>query len=304
MATTNDTLVTSDQWLAAAKHRRTVYGLKGTSQVSDQKVQSIIEQVLSFSPSAYNSQTTRVTLVTGEKHKQFWDVVISTSEPFLKAVGEEVWNVVNGHFQAFKAAYGSARPITKPPDDHLRWLFLLHFPRNSPRQFGSPPIVFWESGNAIKQAAEKHKSVAHMFGEFSEHANGMNQILVWSALELEGVGANLQHFNAIPGVEDAVKKFCQVPDDYKLRAHLNYRRKECGRTFLITPVSCLVLSCCRGGECNCASFQEKKGAGNRHVRTVRRVTPLDICAELKQEIVRPLVILTKRDVLQSTTMVS
>lgn len=64
-----------------------------------------------------------------------------------------------------------------------------------------------------------------MFGEFSEHANGMNQILVWTALELEGVGANLQHFNAIPGVEDAVKKFCQVPDDYKLRAHLNYGDK-------------------------------------------------------------------------------
>lgn len=140
MATTNDTLITSDQWLAAAKHRRTVYGLKGTSQVSDQKVQSIVEQVLSFSPSAYNSQTTRVTLVTGEKHKQFWDVVINTSEPFLKAVGEEVWNVVNGHFQAFKAAYGSVRPIMKLPDDHLRSLFLLHFPHNSPRQFGSSPV--------------------------------------------------------------------------------------------------------------------------------------------------------------------
>jgi predicted oxidoreductase (fatty acid repression mutant protein) len=61
-----------------------------------------------------------------------------------------------------------------------------------------------------------------MFSEFSEHANGMHQILVWSALELEGVGANLQHLNAIPPVEVAIKKFLGVPDHYKLKAHLNY----------------------------------------------------------------------------------
>ncbi|KAG5926665.1 hypothetical protein E4U42_003057 [Claviceps africana] len=189
MASSNN-LVTSEQWLAAARHRRTVYGIAGTSQVSDQKVQSIIEQVLSFAPSAYNTQPVRVTLVTAEKHKQLWDVIIRTAEPFLRAVSEDVWNALNGQFQAFKAAYGS--------------------------------VIFWTSGDSIKQAGEAHRSAAHMFGEFSEHANGMHQILVWTALELEGLGANLQHLNAIPNVEDAIKDFCQVPGDYKLKAHLNY----------------------------------------------------------------------------------
>lgn len=61
-----------------------------------------------------------------------------------------------------------------------------------------------------------------MFPEFSDHANGMHQILVWTALELEGLGANLQHLNAIPPVEAAIKKFCGVPDNYKLKAHMNY----------------------------------------------------------------------------------
>ncbi|KAG5979460.1 hypothetical protein E4U55_005152 [Claviceps digitariae] len=190
MASINNSPITSDLWLAAARHRRTVYGLKGTSQVSDQKVQSIIEQVLSFAPSSYNTQPVRVTLVTAEKHKQFWDIIIKTAEPFLRAVSEDVWNAMSGQFQAFKAAYGS--------------------------------IVFWASENSIKQAGEIHKSAAHMFGEFSEHANGMHQILVWTALELEGLGANLQHLNAIPHVEDAIKNFCQVPEDYKLKAHMNY----------------------------------------------------------------------------------
>lgn len=51
---------------------------------------------------------------------------------------------------------------------------------------------------------------------------GMHQILVWTALELEGLGANLQHFQSMPPAEAAIKKFCGVPDDYSLKAHLNF----------------------------------------------------------------------------------
>jgi predicted oxidoreductase (fatty acid repression mutant protein) len=83
-------------------------------------------------------------------------------------------------------------------------------------------IVFWESTEAVKAAQEMHKASAGMFGEWSDHANAMHQILVWSALELEGVGANLQHMNAMPPVEAALKTFLGVPAEYKLKAHLNY----------------------------------------------------------------------------------
>lgn len=50
----------------------------------------------------------------------------------------------------------------------------------------------------------------------------MAQILVWTALELEGFGANLQHMAAIPPVEAAIKKFAGVSDDYSLKANLNF----------------------------------------------------------------------------------
>lgn len=102
-------LITTDQWLAAAKHRRTVYGLKGTSSVPDSRVEEIIQQVLSFAPSSYNTQPVRITLVTGEKHKQLWDTIIAEAEPILKGAGEGVWATLSGVFQAHKAAYGSVR---------------------------------------------------------------------------------------------------------------------------------------------------------------------------------------------------
>ncbi|KAL7969011.1 Nitroreductase [Trichoderma sp. SZMC 28014] len=184
------TTVSADQFLAAAKYRRTVYGLKGTSAVSDKRVEQIVGEVLSFSPSSYNTQPVRVTIVTGEKHKQLWDIIIKTSEPILKGAGEAVWTTMSGIFESHKASYGS--------------------------------VVFWESGESIKAAGEQHKSGAHMFGQFAEHTTGMAQILVWTALELEGLGANLQHMQAIPPVEAEIKKFLQVPADYSLKAHLNY----------------------------------------------------------------------------------
>jgi predicted oxidoreductase (fatty acid repression mutant protein) len=99
--------VSTDQWLAAAKYRRTVYGLKGTSAVSDKRVEQIVSEVLSFAPSSYNTQPVRITLVTGEKHKQLWDVIIKTAEPILKGAGEGVWATLSGIFESHKASYGS-----------------------------------------------------------------------------------------------------------------------------------------------------------------------------------------------------
>ncbi|PSD80422.1 nitroreductase [Acinetobacter baumannii] len=179
--------ITTDQFLAAAKFRRTVYGLKASSPVPDSRIEEILKEVLSFAPSSYNTQSARFTLVLGEKHKQFWDIVIKESEGILKSVG--AWDAMYPRFQAFQNAYGS--------------------------------VVFWEAGSTIQQAQETHKASAHMFPEWSEHASGIHQILVWTALELEGFGANLQHMNAIPPVEAALKKFLAVPEDWKLKAHLN-----------------------------------------------------------------------------------
>jgi predicted oxidoreductase (fatty acid repression mutant protein) len=105
------TSVSADQWLAAAKHRRTVYGLKSSSAVSDKRVEQIVSEVLSFSPSSYNTQPVRITIVTGEKHKQLWDAIIKTAEPILKGAGEGVWTSMSGIFQAHKGAYGSVSAL-------------------------------------------------------------------------------------------------------------------------------------------------------------------------------------------------
>ncbi|QKX61815.1 uncharacterized protein TRUGW13939_08971 [Talaromyces rugulosus] len=183
-------IISTDQWLVAAKLRRSVYNLTGTSSVSDSRIENILQQVLSFAPSSYNTQPVRLNLITGEKHKQFWDTIIKTAEPILKDVGEGIWHTMGALMESQKAAYGS--------------------------------VVFWERGDTIREASETHKSAAHMIPQLGDHANGMAQILAWTALELEGLGASLQHMQAIPVVETALREFCGMPDDCSLKAHLTF----------------------------------------------------------------------------------
>lgn len=114
-------MISTDQWLAAAKHRRSIYTLTKTSSTSDTRIEEILQQVLSFAPSSYNTQPMRLTLVTGNKHKQFWDAVIKTAEPVLKGVSEGVWNTMGGLMESQKAAYGSVRNSISdaaPPPPH------------------------------------------------------------------------------------------------------------------------------------------------------------------------------------------
>ncbi|KAJ0275991.1 hypothetical protein Brms1b_007735 [Colletotrichum noveboracense] len=185
--------VTTDDWPNAASYRRTIYGLKGTSSVPDSRARDIIQKIQVFAPSAYNTQPIRYSLVTGEKHKLFWEIIIQAAEPSIKGTNEAAWKSMQGFLQNHKAAYGS--------------------------------VVVWESLNAQNKGAESHKSAAQMFPQYGDHASGMAQMLLWTALELEGLGANLKHMQSIPQVEVALKEFCGVPEDYSLKAHINYGDK-------------------------------------------------------------------------------
>lgn len=112
--------ISADQWLAAAKYRRTVYGLKDTSPVPDSRIEEIIKEVISFSPSSYNTQPGRITLVLGQKHKDLWDIITNVAEPILKGAGPGVWEAMGPRFQAFKNAYGS---VGLPPS----YYFVIHY---------------------------------------------------------------------------------------------------------------------------------------------------------------------------------
>ena len=48
----------------------------------------------------------------------------------------------------------------------------------------------------------------------------MHQIVVWTALEIEGFGASLQHYNSL--IDDEVKRRWDTPSEWKLIAQMPF----------------------------------------------------------------------------------
>lgn len=70
---------------------------------------------------------------------------------------------------------------------------------------------------------EKFAIYADRFPTWATQSSGMLQYAVWTALEAEGLGANLQHYN--PLVDERVAAEWKVPADWKLSAMLVFGGK-------------------------------------------------------------------------------
>jgi len=95
--------IPTDDYLKAVGYRRTIYGLNDKSPVSDERIVEIIKSVVTTSPSSYNTQPSRVTVLLGAPHKKLWDIVAKVAVPIVKAhAGEEAAKGMEGRFNMFK----------------------------------------------------------------------------------------------------------------------------------------------------------------------------------------------------------
>lgn len=169
------------------KNRRSFYALTNQSPISDEKIAEIIEFVAQNAPSAFNSQSARMVLLLGDHHKKLWEIVkdelkkVSSSEKAWKSTEEKV----NGSFLS-----------------------------------GYATVLFFEDQSVVKGLQEKFPSYSEKFPQWSEHSTAINQILVWLALENEGFGASLQHYN--PLIDAEVHKEWDIPADWQLIAQMPF----------------------------------------------------------------------------------
>ena len=171
----------------AIKDRRSYYQITNTSPISDEEIQSIIEHILLYAPSANNSQSARLLLLLGNSHTKFWEITkaelkkVSKSEDAFKKTEEKVNT-------SFAAGYGT--------------------------------VLFFEDQNIVKGLQEKLPIYAPKFAQWSEHSSAIVQILIWMGLESVGFGASLQHYN--PLIDDAVKKEWNLNENWELIAQMPF----------------------------------------------------------------------------------
>ena len=87
-------------------------------------------------------------------------------------------------------------------------------------------ILLFEDQTVISALQEKLPTYAQKFPEWSGHAHGILAANLWTALEVEGFGANLQHYN--PLIDAKVAAEWEIPASWTLTAQLVFGKNEGG----------------------------------------------------------------------------
>jgi len=170
----------------ALKNRRSHYAISPESPISDQEIQRIVETVLTYVPSAFNSQTTRMVLLLGENHLKLWEIVKETlkSRVSSKDFSQTEAKINN----SFASGYGT--------------------------------ILFFEEQTIVEGLQAAFPTYKDNFPGWSLQTSAMHQLITWVMLEDAGFGASLQHYN--PLIDEAVLKTWDLPKTWKLIAQMPF----------------------------------------------------------------------------------
>ncbi|CAK7208610.1 type II nitroreductase [Sporothrix curviconia] len=173
----------ADTLLELMKGRRSYYALSKDLPVSKDRIQEIVKEAVLQTPSSFNSQSNRVVVLFGDEHDKFWALVTETLKAIVPA---ENWETTNNRINMFKAGAGS--------------------------------ILFFEDQAVVESMQAKFAIYADRFPIWALQTDAILQFSLWTALEAEGLGANLQHYNPI--VDDKVAETWKIPSTWKLNAQL------------------------------------------------------------------------------------
>ena len=165
------------------KQRRTIYAVGKNVALTPEQIESVIKEAVNHSPSAFNSQTSRIVTLFGESHLQFWNIV---RETLRKIVPDAAFEGTNAKINSFAAGYGT--------------------------------VLFYEDQDVVKSLQEQFALYADNFPVWSEHSSAIAQFAVWTALSEQNIGASLQHYNPI--VDAEIAEIFDIPANWKLRAQL------------------------------------------------------------------------------------
>ena len=167
-----------------AEKRRSIYALSNQLPVSNDEIVKLVEHAVLHTPSAFNSQSTRIVLLFGEDHKKLWDI---TEETLKVIVGDDE------KFQGTKDKIAGFRA-------------------------GAGTVLFFEDKGVVRNMQEAAPLYADKFPIWAHQTSAMHQYIIWTALAGIDVGANLQHYN--PVIDQRVADAWDIAEDWELNAQM------------------------------------------------------------------------------------
>ena len=170
-------------WDEVIEKRRSIYDLGKKEVIPQEKLINLVKHKVMHCPSAFNSQTARAVVLLGESHLKLWGLVYNALREIVPA---NKFAPTEAKIKSFANGYAT--------------------------------ILFFEDEAVISSLEKKYPPYAQNFPIWAQQANGMLQYMVWTAIEAEGAGASLQHYNEL--IEEQVKDEWGLPQSWKLIAQM------------------------------------------------------------------------------------
>ena len=175
--------------IQSLRKRRSQYSLGRNLSQSPGEIEALIKEAIRWSPSSFNSQSSRAVILFGAQSERFWELVRESLRPLVPA---EAFGGTEQKLASFAAGVGT--------------------------------VLFYEDQDVVKGLQEQFALYADNFPVWSEHSTGMAQLATWTALAEAGIGASLQHYN--PVVDEAAAREWSIPKSWKLRAQMPFGSNE------------------------------------------------------------------------------
>jgi len=167
-----------------AEKRRSIYALSNELPVSEDEIVTLVEHAILHTPSAFNSQSTRIVALFGDDHNKLWQIT------------EDTLREIVGDGEAFKSTKEKVAGFTA----------------------GAGTILFFEDHSIVRGMQDAAPLYADKFPIWAHQTNAMHQYVIWAALASINVGANLQHYNPI--IDKKVASEWNIDEDWELNAQM------------------------------------------------------------------------------------
>jgi len=183
-----------DTFFELVQNRRSIYALSKESTIPDSRVEEIVKEAVKWAPSTFNVQSARAVVLFKAEHDKLWAIVKKHMDQVPMEEGPKAY--MAGRIKGWNESYGT--------------------------------VMWFEDQDALHDLGEKQPMTKPLLTEWSDHSSGIYQFIVWTALEAEGLGANLQHFNFHPGITADVLSTYGLPESWKLKAQLVFGKPTGG----------------------------------------------------------------------------
>ena len=167
-----------------AEKRRSIYALSDQLPVSNDEIVKLVEHAVLHTPSAFNSQSTRIVVLFGDDHNKLWQITEDTLRDIVD--NEEQFAATKQKMDGFKAGAGT--------------------------------IMFFEDHSVVRDMQAAAPLYADKFPIWADQTNAMHQYIIWTALASIDVGANLQHYNPI--IDKKVANEWSIDEHWELNAQM------------------------------------------------------------------------------------